>query len=251
MSTYETASPPGHVAQSTGLGTQVAERADAGAEDPTQRAREVSADAKDHAQHLLESAADQAKAVTSDMKEHAHDLVGQTRAVVTEEVDTQAVRIASSIDAYAQQLITLASRADDPDDAVAMLMRQAGDRMQAVARRIQARGPEGLLADVKRFARRRPGLFVFGAVGAGFVAGRLLRNVDRQALTDAVKGEDKASTDGFGFESAPAQPSFVAAAPSTTPLSSTSPLSSPSTPSSGSVVDLTNGTRAPGMVGDV
>jgi ElaB/YqjD/DUF883 family membrane-anchored ribosome-binding protein len=190
MSTYGTTTPLGDVAQSTSAGTQVADRDEASGNEVAQKVSEVSADAKDHAKDLMETAAEQAKSVTSEVRDKAGDLVSQTRSAVSDEVGNQAGRFATSIDDYAQQLITMASRADNPDDAIAQFVRQAGDRMQGVARRLQQGGPEAMLADVKRFARQRPGLFVLGAVGAGFVAGRLLRNVDKQAIADAAKGED-------------------------------------------------------------
>jgi hypothetical protein len=36
-------------------------------------------------------------------------------------------------------------------------------------------GPEGVIQDVAGFARRRPGMFLAGAAGIGFVVGRLVR----------------------------------------------------------------------------
>ena len=229
MSSYGTTTPLGDVAQSTSTGTTstgttVAEREEASGNEVAQKVSEVSSDAKDHAKDLLESAADQAKSVTAEVKDHASDLVSQTRSVVSDEVGNQTGRVATSIDGYARQLITMASRADDPDDAVAQFVREAGDRMQAMARRLQQGGPDVLLADVKRFARRRPGLFIMGAVGAGFVAGRLLRNVDKQAIADAAKGEDTHTPSQVGsIDLTGTSPMTTAmAAPMTAPM--TAPL---------------------------
>src|SRR3712207_8459580 len=51
--------------------------------------------------------------------------------------------------------------------------------VQRLADSLENRRPEELLEDLKRFARQRPGVFVLGALGAGFLAGRVLRTVDR------------------------------------------------------------------------
>ena len=59
--------------------------------------------------------------------------------------------------------------------------------MQRLADSLENRRPEELLDDVKRFARQRPGVFVLGALGAGFLAGRVLRNVDTSSIAEAAK----------------------------------------------------------------
>ena len=42
--------------------------------------------------------------------------------------------------------------------------------------RLEDRGIEGVVDDVSRFARRRPGVFLLAAAGAGFVVGRFVRS---------------------------------------------------------------------------
>jgi hypothetical protein len=53
--------------------------------------------------------------------------------------------------------------------------RDAGQRIDALAERLDARGIQGLMGDVGSFARRRPGTFLLGALATGFVAGRVVR----------------------------------------------------------------------------
>ena len=49
-------------------------------------------------------------------------------------------------------------------------------RWSSFASRLEDRGIEGVVDDVARFARRRPGVFLLAAAGAGFVVGRFVRS---------------------------------------------------------------------------
>ena len=55
--------------------------------------------------------------------------------------------------------------------------RQASSRIVAMARQIEGREPTDLLDEFRSVARRRPAVFLVGALAAGVVAGRLTRGV--------------------------------------------------------------------------
>jgi hypothetical protein len=59
---------------------------------------------------------------------------------------------------------------------------QAAERIHGVASWLEQREPADVLQAVRDFARRRPGVFLAGAVAAGLAAGRLTRGV-----TDAAR----------------------------------------------------------------
>jgi hypothetical protein len=69
-------------------------------------------------------------------------------------------------------------------------------------------GPQGVLDDVSRFARRRPGMFLAGAAGIGFVVGRLVR----AGVASQEDGDQSTPTaypappNGPSFESTPLPP---------------------------------------------
>jgi hypothetical protein len=66
------------------------------------------------------------------------------------------------------------NRADSPARTVVSRVAQGGhDLADYLARR----GPDGVLAEVQEFARRRPGAFLATALVSGFVVGRLGRGV--------------------------------------------------------------------------
>ena len=63
------------------------------------------------------------------------------------------------------------------------LIAQAGSRVSELAERLDQGGIDEVASDVVRFARRRPIVFLAGAVTAGFVVGRLVRGA--QAASSA------------------------------------------------------------------
>jgi hypothetical protein len=65
---------------------------------------------------------------------------------------------------------------------------QAAERIHGAASWLEQREPGDLLQAVRDFARRRPGVFLAGAVAAGLAAGRLTRG-----MTDAARSGSQGS----------------------------------------------------------
>ena len=78
--------------------------------------------------------------------------------------------------------------------------RDLGDRLGGVAGRMQDRGLDGMVDDVQDFARRRPGLFLAAAAGAGFAAGRLFRGAKADAESSGDGTGTSANGHGVGSE---------------------------------------------------
>jgi len=132
------------------------------------------------------AASDEARDVLRDAKYHARQVVHESRESLRSEASTQAARVASTLRDIGGQLQSMADSQIDGGAAVDM-SRQLADAAARVADKLETGGVEATLADVKNFARRRPGLFLVGAIGAGFVAGRLLKAADTHSLMEAVK----------------------------------------------------------------
>ena len=66
----------------------------------------------------------------------------------------------------------------------AEVARQAAERARSFSSSIDGREPAELLDDLRGFARRRPGLFLLGALAAGVVAGRLARGAASSSGSD-------------------------------------------------------------------
>jgi hypothetical protein len=88
------------------------------------------------------------------------------------------------------QLRAMSRGEASPDSRVTSMTSQLADTVSNAAGRLSDGGLDGAIADVKRFARNRPGMFLLGALGAGFVVGRVVKAVDTGSLMQAVKADD-------------------------------------------------------------
>jgi len=83
--------------------------------------------------------------------------------------------LATKLESLAQQMRALREgRAEEAGD-LRSWMTQAEQKMQHYASALRQRGPEGVLGDVRSFARRRPGMFLLAAGIGGFAIGRAVR----------------------------------------------------------------------------
>jgi hypothetical protein len=100
-------------------------------------------------------------------------------------------KAAGSLHALADQFQEMSEKTDGSGVAPE-LARQASDRLRGVASWFEDREPGRLLDDVRGFARRKPGVFLAGAVVAGALVGRLTRGAVQS------DGESDGEADGSG-----------------------------------------------------
>src|SRR5688500_14027846 len=143
-----------------------------------QEAGGVAGTAKEQTKAVAGTAADQTRMVAHDAKDRARQLTQEAKGQLKRQVDDQAGRAGRSLADVGQQLRTMAEKADDPESPVTNITRQAADGVERLASRLQGGGFDQVFDDVKRFARNRPGVFLAGALAAGFVVGRLVKAVD-------------------------------------------------------------------------
>ena len=98
------------------------------------------------------------------------DDVGQE---LRDQAAKQQTRVADGIRSVGEEFSSMADHADE--GMAADLVREAGRRADRVGQWLGQRDPSSLVREVKSFARRRPGVFLAIAVGAGVVVGRLTR----------------------------------------------------------------------------
>ena len=170
---------------STASGAQ--ERASEVAGAAKEQAASVASTASEQAAQVASTAGEQAKVVASDAKDQARQLVDNGRQQLRDTAGEQTQRAASSLRDLGDQLQKMISGEGPAEGPAADVARQAAQSVQRFAESLENRRPEDLLNDVKRFARERPGVFVLGALGAGFLAGRVLRSVDTSSITEAAK----------------------------------------------------------------
>lgn len=156
------------------------------------RAQETAGTAADEGRHVAGVAKEEAANVVSEATTQAKNVVGdalsQVTGQVSEQTRTQRDRLVGTLQTFADDLEQMASQASVPGLA-SDVARQVADRTRSLSSQLDGREPTELLEDVRHFARRRPGVFLLGALAAGVVTGRIVRGTK-----DGVAGAAAAST---------------------------------------------------------
>ena len=128
--------------------------------------------------------ASQAGQVTKQATDQARDLVQQAQSQLRDQAGSQAQRAAGGLRDVSQQVRALSDGRSDEAGMAADAARQLADKIEQLAGRIDDRGFEGTVEDLRGFARRRPGMFLLGAAASGFVATRLGRGLQAGGQTE-------------------------------------------------------------------
>lgn len=119
------------------------------------------------------TAKEQATEVVGRGKREAKDLLGQGRSALKGQTQQQQKQAADRLRGLADDL---GSMGESSQGQAGELVHELSSRTTQLADWLE-REPSELLEDVSMFARRRPGLFLAAALGAGLLAGRLGRGV--------------------------------------------------------------------------
>ena len=130
----------------------------------------------DAAVQVSATVVEQASEVSREVSSVAERLVDDTKSQLRQRADTQLGQLADDLDLLHRQTRALAQ--GRPDDAGALVgyVQEGADRLGDLAERIHKGGFDGVVVDIKRFARSRPVVFLAGSALAGVAIGRLLRN---------------------------------------------------------------------------
>jgi hypothetical protein len=133
--------------------------------------------AKQQAGNVASTATDQAKNVTGEAKTQARNLLHETQGQVREQAGQQKQKASGGLRSLSDELRSVADGTGTTQGGMVNdLARQASEKAQELASWIDAREPGDLVAEVRDFARRKPGAFLLGAAVAGVLAGRLTRS---------------------------------------------------------------------------
>ena len=141
----------------------------------TQQTRDVASTAKDAATEVAGTAREQASEVVNSATSHAQDLLGQAKDAVGSESDELVKRLAVNIRRLAGDLANMADLKGTPGSPANAIVSEVGARAGGLASLLESQGTQGLIAEAQSYARRRPGVFLLGAAGAGLLAGRFTR----------------------------------------------------------------------------
>lgn len=135
---------------------------------------------RDEAQQVGETAMEQARSVAEQAKERSLDAAAKLGESLHAKGDEEAARFAGNLRRASAELRSMAEQQGEPvyqAGVVHSVARQGADATERLADRIEGGGFDGVMADFRSFARRRPGAFLLGAAATGFVAGRLGRSI--------------------------------------------------------------------------
>ncbi len=170
---YETTSPRGSDAPGS------SGKVDAAKQEATDLKDTAATQAKD----VLGTAKDEAVTVVAEAKTQAKDLYAQTQRELSEQANTQQQRLAGGLRSVSDELGSMATNSEGSGVA-SDLVQQVSGRLSAAATWLGDRDPGAVLAEVKRYARRKPGTFILAAAIGGIVVGRLTRALAANASDD-------------------------------------------------------------------
>lgn len=200
----------GSTVDATGKATQVASDAAGQAAQVKDTAMTKAADVKDTAvergSDVVEVAKDELAHLADEARGHVQRLWSQTSDQVREQADNGRRQLADLLHSLSSELGDMASRSTQ-DGPVTALAKQAAARGGELSHWLSNTEPTDMLTEVRRFARRRPWVFLGGAALAGVLVGRLGRGLaggsqdevgSRGTAGSAASGSYTGGTHGIG-----------------------------------------------------
>ncbi len=143
---------------------------------------QVMQSAAGQAAEVVGTAREQAAQVAQEASAQARGLLEETRSRFEEQATEGAEKLGDNLRRVGEEALALAEGRPEEAPMVRDYVQRAGDmlldaseRAYGVADDMESRGLGGVLQDVQRFARRRPGAFLVGTALAGIAVGRAVR----------------------------------------------------------------------------
>ncbi|MEV6616646.1 hypothetical protein AB0N31_22885 [Streptomyces sp. NPDC051051] len=162
--------------------------------------------AKQAASQVAGTAAEQVQNVVGEARQQAGTVIDELRHRAMDEAEGQAKRAADTLRQWAGDLSGLAENAQG-DSPARSLAAQVADKGHRAADYLDEQGVDGLVSNLQGFARRRPGVFLGGALLAGLAVGRLGRAAG-SARSGGNGSQPPAGTPDQGALSTPVSPAL-------------------------------------------
>jgi hypothetical protein len=133
----------------------------------------------------------EAARVGEEAKAQTRNVVAETRGQLREQARQQTDRAATVLSGLGENVRAVAEGRKEDSGAVGDYVDQLAERLEELAGRVNELGFDGVVEELQRFARRRPGAFLFGAAAAGFGVGRLLRGARDAAAAPTTGPSDE------------------------------------------------------------
>jgi len=194
--------PPEVAGVGSDLSTSQSSAGKAKAEEAKNQAQQLAGEAKGQTQRVTSEASQQAQKVASQAISQAKDLSREFSGQLRQQADNQRTRLVQGLDELADELQAMVDGSDKSGPATEAV-RQATGRLKDFTGYVRDREPADLLEEVRNFARRRPAVFLTGALVAGVVAGRLTRGMrasSAQSNGTTSNGTTAGTQDASGSE---------------------------------------------------
>lgn len=178
------------------------------AEVATSEAAEVATTAAESVRDVVEEASAQVKSVATQTRQQIDELVGKSRDELRLQAEQRGSQAAGQLRTLSEQITALTEGRPESAGPLVGYLGDIEGQVRQLASRLEHGGAQGLVDDVSSFARRRPGLFLAAAVGAGFVAGRVAR-----ATSANQRDDGRAVGSSSSYRTALTAPSMAASNP--------------------------------------
>jgi len=169
-----------------------------------QKAAEVASSARESAGQVVDQAREQAGVVASETADQIGQVVGTVRQELRARASDEATNLGDRLGEVAAELRAMSQASSEHGGTAAGLVSGVAAQVDRSARRLRDGDLDTTLEDVKWLARNRPGAFLLGALGAGFVVGRLLRQADLKEIGQAANPSTDDGSTANGLPSASA-----------------------------------------------
>lgn len=160
-----------------------------------QEGQHVQDTARYAASNVKDTAASRGQEIKGQARRHARGIADDAQRQLRGHAQEETQRAGAALGTAGDQLRALADGRVDEAGVFGTYVEAAADAVTRWADTIQDRGLDGLLDDLRSFGRRRPGMFLAGALAAGIVAGRFGRNAAQEvAEGDGSSPDDTART---------------------------------------------------------
>ena len=150
---------------------------------------EVAETVKQAGKDVMSEVGEQTAAVARTAKDQFQQLATQTRQELRVHSEQRGEQLATRLQTWAGQIKALAEGRVEDAGELRGVLGDVQERLESYASSLRERGPDGVLQDVRQFARRRPGMFLLAAGATGFAIGRIVRSGAMSDSHDEVVSE--------------------------------------------------------------
>jgi len=142
-----------------------------------ERSQQAGEEIRDEFRSEVDRARGKAESLTEEVKGRASHLLDEAKDRARSAIDERKEGLAQDVGDFAHALRASASDLEGHDKAyVAHYVQQAANSVEQIADTLHRQDLRDLMRHTEDFARRQPGLFIGGAVAAGFALARFLKS---------------------------------------------------------------------------